>query len=61
MNEQIKAKLQVLTTKPGVYVMHDKDGVVIYVGLANILEIRQSLAKFKQWWIALIILIISSL
>lgn len=42
MNEKISAKLKVLTTKPGVYVMHDKDGVVIYVGKAKNLKNRVS-------------------
>ena len=42
MNEQIRNKLKVLTTKPGVYVMHDKDGVVIYVGKAKNLKNRVS-------------------
>ena len=42
MNDLIKSKLKVLTTKPGVYVMHDKDGVVIYVGKAKNLKNRVS-------------------
>lgn len=42
MNERIASKLKVLTTKPGVYVMHDKDGVVIYVGKAKNLKNRVS-------------------
>jgi excinuclease ABC subunit C len=42
MNENIKRKLHTLTTKPGVYVMRDKDGVVIYVGKAKNLKNRVS-------------------
>ncbi len=42
MNERIKNKLKLLTTKPGVYIMHDKDGVVIYVGKAKNLKNRVS-------------------
>lgn len=42
MNDKIKSKLKVLTTKPGVYVMRDKDGVVIYVGKAKNLKNRVS-------------------
>jgi len=42
MNDRIKDKLKNLTTKPGVYVMRDKDGVVIYVGKAKNLKNRVS-------------------
>lgn len=42
MNNQIKEKLKLLTTKPGVYVMRDKGGVVIYVGKAKNLKNRVS-------------------
>lgn len=42
MNDKIKSKLKLLTTKPGVYVMRDKDGVVIYVGKAKNLKNRVS-------------------
>ena len=42
MNERIKERLSTLTTKPGVYVMRDKDGVVIYVGKAKNLKNRVS-------------------
>lgn len=42
MNEKIKDKLKVLTTKPGVYVMRDTDGIVIYVGKAKNLKNRVS-------------------
>ncbi len=42
MNDKIKDKLKNLTTKPGVYVMKDKDGIVIYVGKAKNLKNRVS-------------------
>ncbi|MBQ8909116.1 MAG: excinuclease ABC subunit UvrC [Clostridia bacterium] len=42
MNARIKERLATLTTKPGVYVMRDKDGVVIYVGKAKNLKNRVS-------------------
>ncbi len=42
MNLKIKEKLKVLTTRSGVYVMKDKDGVVIYVGKAKNLKNRVS-------------------
>lgn len=42
MNDRIKEKLKTLTTKPGVYVMRDKDGVIIYVGKAKNLKNRVS-------------------
>ena len=42
MNERIKERLSTLTTKPGVYVMRDKDGLVIYVGKAKNLKNRVS-------------------
>lgn len=42
MNDRIKDKLKTLTTKPGVYVMRDKDGNVIYVGKAKNLKNRVS-------------------
>ena len=42
MNEQIREKLKLLTTKPGVYIMRDKDGNVIYVGKAKNLKNRVS-------------------
>lgn len=42
MNDKIKEKLKTLTTKPGVYVMRDKDGIVIYVGKAKNLKNRVS-------------------
>lgn len=42
MNNRIKEKLKLLTTKPGVYVMRDKYGNVIYVGKAKNLKNRVS-------------------
>lgn len=42
MNKKIKEKLKTLTTKPGVYVMHDIEGTVIYVGKAKNLKNRVS-------------------
>ena len=37
---QIKEKLKLLPDNPGVYIMLDKDGVVIYVGKARVLKNR---------------------
>ena len=42
MNNRIKDKLKLLTTKPGVYIMKDNDGIVIYVGKAKNLKNRVS-------------------
>ena len=42
MNERIKQKLKTLTTKPGVYVMRDKTGQIIYIGKAKNLKNRVS-------------------
>ena len=42
MNNKIREKLKNLTTKPGVYIMKDIDGVVIYVGKAKNLKNRVS-------------------
>lgn len=42
MNDKIKDKLKTLTTNPGVYVMKDKNGIVIYVGKAKNLKNRVS-------------------
>lgn len=42
MNEQIKQKLKTLTTRPGVYVMRDKKGEIIYIGKAKNLKNRVS-------------------
>lgn len=39
-SENIREALAVLTDKPGVYLMHDKDGKVIYVGKAVVLKNR---------------------
>ena len=36
----IKEKLKLLPDTPGVYIMLDKDGVVIYVGKARVLKNR---------------------
>ena len=36
----IKEKLKLLPDSPGVYIMLDKDGVVIYVGKARVLKNR---------------------
>ncbi len=38
--EKIKEKLKLLPENPGVYIMLDKDGVVIYVGKARVLKNR---------------------
>ena len=40
MNEAIKETLAVLPNAPGVYIMHDAEGKVIYVGKAVILKNR---------------------
>ena len=42
MNERIKNKLKALTTRPGVYVMRDKNGDIIYIGKAKNLKNRVS-------------------
>lgn len=42
MNQKIKEKLKTLTTKPGVYVMRDKSGEIIYIGKAKNLKNRVS-------------------
>lgn len=42
MNNKIKEKLKSLTKKPGVYIMRDIDGIVIYVGKAKNLKNRVS-------------------
>lgn len=42
MNERIRAKLRTLTTRPGVYVMRDKNGEIIYIGKAKNLKNRVS-------------------
>ena len=40
MNDVLKNKISMLSTAPGVYVMLDKDGKIIYVGKAKILKNR---------------------
>lgn len=40
MNDVLKNKISMLPTAPGVYVMLDKDGKIIYVGKAKILKNR---------------------
>ena len=40
MNENIAKALAVLPDKPGVYLMHDANGKVIYVGKAVVLKNR---------------------
>lgn len=42
MNERVKDKLKNLTTKPGVYVMRNKLGEIIYIGKAKNLKNRVS-------------------
>ncbi|MGN1201278.1 MAG: excinuclease ABC subunit UvrC [Candidatus Caccovivens sp.] len=42
MNEKIQQKLKTLTTKPGVYIMRDKTGEIIYIGKAKNLKNRVS-------------------
>lgn len=42
MNDSIRAKLDTLTTKPGVYVMRDMHGEIIYIGKAKNLKNRVS-------------------
>ena len=39
-NDNIKNALAVLPDKPGVYLMHDAEGKVIYVGKAVVLKNR---------------------
>ncbi|MCL6516578.1 excinuclease ABC subunit UvrC [Alicyclobacillus sp.] len=40
MDEHIRAKLGLLPAKPGVYIMKDQDGRVLYVGKAKVLKNR---------------------
>ncbi|MBE7024893.1 MAG: excinuclease ABC subunit UvrC [Ruminococcaceae bacterium] len=40
MNERITSKLKTLPDSPGVYIMRDADGTIIYVGKAKILKNR---------------------
>ncbi len=42
MNEKIREKLKNLTTRPGVYIMRDKNGEIIYIGKAKNLKNRVS-------------------
>lgn len=42
MNEKIEKKLKELSTKSGVYIMHDKDDAIIYIGKAKNLKNRVS-------------------
>lgn len=42
MNDKIKQKLSTLTTRPGVYVMRDEKGEIIYIGKAKNLKNRVS-------------------
>ena len=42
MNEKIKQKLKTLTTRPGVYIMRNKNGEIIYIGKAKNLKNRVS-------------------
>lgn len=42
MNDKIRAKLKTLTTKPGVYIMRDSKGEIIYIGKAKNLKNRVS-------------------
>ncbi len=39
-NEKIRSALAVLPEKPGVYLMHDVEGKIIYVGKAVVLKNR---------------------
>ena len=45
MNELIKAKIDLLTTAPGVYLMKNQDGTIIYVGKAKSL-----IKRVKQYF-----------
>lgn len=42
MNDKIREKLKTLTTKPGVYIMRNKHGEIIYIGKAKNLKNRVS-------------------
>ena len=46
MNELIKAKIDLLTSKPGVYLMKDIKGTIIYVGKAKSL-----INRVKQYFL----------
>ena len=45
MNELVKAKIDLLTTKPGVYLMKNAEGTIIYVGKAKSL-----IKRVKQYF-----------
>ena len=40
MNDQLKEKLGMLPNSPGVYLMKDQSGEIIYVGKAEVLKNR---------------------
>ncbi len=42
MNDKIRDKLKTLTTRPGVYIMRNKEGEIIYIGKAKNLKNRVS-------------------
>ena len=46
MNEKVKAKIDLLTSKPGVYLMKDSEGKIIYVGKAKSL-----IKRVKQYFL----------
>lgn len=46
MNEKVKAKIDLLTSKPGVYLMKDETGKIIYVGKAKSL-----IKRVKQYFL----------
>ena len=46
MNEKVKAKIDLLTSKPGVYLMKDESGTIIYVGKAKSL-----IKRVKQYFL----------
>lgn len=46
MNEKVKAKIDLLTSKPGVYLMKDEQGKIIYVGKAKSL-----IKRVKQYFL----------
>ena len=46
MNEKVKAKIDLLTSRPGVYLMKDSEGKIIYVGKAKSL-----IKRVKQYFL----------
>ena len=46
MNEKVKAKIDLLTSRPGVYLMKDNEGKIIYVGKAKSL-----IKRVKQYFL----------